>query len=379
MPLPYTFANLADAQMAWLDDNFAALGALTPIPCSVTGTNAVVLTQNADTPTVAAYANYAIFSGVCVSANTGAATAQLSTLGALPIYKDTQIGPVPLVGGEMYPGNILYLIYDSALDSGAGGFHLFTEPHGVTQPVVTSACRLVGSSNGSSVTATWTATELIAETAVGATAFKGYNLSLTFNGAGTGANGMDTGSVPTSAQLAIYAIFNPTTSTWATLGYAPGATAVAASVYPGAHMPSGYAYSALLWVGVTSGSAQIPRFYQTGNAVKVGPTQVLSAAAVAANTYYTLSLSTVVPYSALTCSGITAGTSTSVDTVLAIASNTSGSYVEYNIGGHSGTSLDGYSSAQPFGGLPLLTPQTIYWKSGNTTQTNVILIGDYYI
>lgn len=124
MALPITFAGLSAPLMVDLDDNFAALGALTAIPCTASGTNTIVLTPEANTPTISAYANYQPFSFIAPATNTGAATARFSGLASLSIYKDTASGPVALVGGEIVTGNAVSLIYDSALNSGAGGFHV---------------------------------------------------------------------------------------------------------------------------------------------------------------------------------------------------------------------------------------------------------------
>lgn len=124
MPLPNTFANLTTAQMVALDQNDAALGALGIIPCTVAGSDALVLTPNANTPTVPAYANYQQFSGIVTTNNTTAGTARIGSLAILPIYKDSPSGPIALTGGELVQNNMFTLQYDSALNSGGGGFHL---------------------------------------------------------------------------------------------------------------------------------------------------------------------------------------------------------------------------------------------------------------
>lgn len=123
MALPYLFANLTVATSTFLDANFAALGALTPIPCSVTGMNNLTLSPVFNAPSVIQYTNYMPF--VCGGTNnTGPATAQVGSLPALLIYKDSLAGPVELTGGEMVAGNLYVLLYDNALNSGNGGFHL---------------------------------------------------------------------------------------------------------------------------------------------------------------------------------------------------------------------------------------------------------------
>ena len=128
MPLPFIFANASTVTTPQLDANYAALGALTTIPCTVTGTNALTLTGLVNTPTVAAYTNYMAFSAVAVATNTSTTIARLGSLAALNVYKDSTTGPVSLSGGEIVVGNLITLIYDAALNSGAGGLHLQTGP-----------------------------------------------------------------------------------------------------------------------------------------------------------------------------------------------------------------------------------------------------------
>lgn len=129
MALPNTFANQTTPSMQELDQNFAAVGALTVLPCSVTGTNSINLTLLANTPSVAAYVNYMQFSGVFSGTSTGAMTARVGALPVLNVYKDTAAGPVLTAAGDGFVGNFFTLVYDRALNSGAGGFHLQTSIH----------------------------------------------------------------------------------------------------------------------------------------------------------------------------------------------------------------------------------------------------------
>ena len=133
MPLPTLFAALTAATGEELDANFAALGALTPIPCAVSGTNALVLTPASSAPTVSGYANYGAFIGIASAANTGSVTVAVGALPVLGAYKDTSAGPAALVAGDIETGNVIQFIYDTALAGGAGGFHLATpSPHATT-------------------------------------------------------------------------------------------------------------------------------------------------------------------------------------------------------------------------------------------------------
>lgn len=128
MALPTSFSNNTNPTGPELDGNFSAVGVLTTIPCAVTGTNTLVMTANANTPTISAYSNYLRVSGVAVATNTGATQARVGTLPLLNVYLDTPSGPVALVGNEIKINCAFTLMYDSALNSGAGGWHLFSTP-----------------------------------------------------------------------------------------------------------------------------------------------------------------------------------------------------------------------------------------------------------
>lgn len=142
--LPYSFSNNTAPTGPQLDADLAALGAIGVVPCTVSGTNTIALTQQANTPTVAGYANYMQFSGVAAATNTGAVTAAVVALGALSVYKDTILGPSALTGGEIVQNTALVLMYDSALNSGAGGFHLISPPSRAVRDLTTTASITLG-------------------------------------------------------------------------------------------------------------------------------------------------------------------------------------------------------------------------------------------
>lgn len=161
MALPNTFAAVTSATGAQLDANFNAVGKIGAIPCAVSGTNALTLTPTAGiTPTIAAYANYLQFSGIVVTTNTSAVTVQAGSLTALNGYKDSAAGPVALSGGELIAGNAFTAIYDSALNAGIGGFHIYTNTGfaggTITGNVVLSGSTLsvLGGAFGASLTST---------------------------------------------------------------------------------------------------------------------------------------------------------------------------------------------------------------------------------
>jgi hypothetical protein len=124
MALPFQFGSVTTLVTPQLDANYNALGALTPIPCTVAGTNAIVMTPQASTATVAAYSNYMQFTGIAVATNTTTVTVAVGALAALNGYKDVASGPVSLVNGDIAINSQIIAIYDSALNSGNGGFHI---------------------------------------------------------------------------------------------------------------------------------------------------------------------------------------------------------------------------------------------------------------
>jgi len=106
-----------------------------------------------------------------------------------------------------------------------------------------------------SASATFTADEIIVESALGGVSYQLSSFSKTINLATTGAGGMDTGSAPVSGFVALYAIYNPATAT-ANILAQDTSSIVAPEVYGGSNMPSGYTASALISVWGTNSSRQ---------------------------------------------------------------------------------------------------------------------------
>ena len=79
----------------------------------------------------------------------------------------------------------------------------------------------------------------------------GFDRSI--NLAAHGAGGMDTGSPPVSGFVSVYAIYNPADVAAALLG----TTASQSTIYAGADMPAGYTMSGLISIWPTDGSRQL--------------------------------------------------------------------------------------------------------------------------
>lgn len=126
MSLPWIFANLpsGNTPASTLDQNFAALGAISTIPCTAAGTNNIVLTPLAGAPSVAAYNQMQGYRFVATATSTAAANLQFQALASLPAYQPSVGGPVATNAGDLVLGQLYDAIYDTALNSGAGGFHI---------------------------------------------------------------------------------------------------------------------------------------------------------------------------------------------------------------------------------------------------------------
>ena len=227
----------------------------------------------------------------------------------------------------------------------------------------TGCCRdLAGTSAGLAATATWTVAELTAARAVGGLSVKGAALSLSFNGATLGANGMDSGAMPVSGSLYIYAIYNPVTRVWATLGTVAGN---GAPVYSGGAMPTGYSYSALIWAGVTNNAGQFTGFVQQGRMVAFPRTQILSGGTATVLT--AVGIGSVVPYNAKSVSGdFSSGSSTAMTASIASTSGGIGT-MYFNQG------ISGGSEGWPFPDLVIYVPQTIYYGITGSGTLNMAL------
>lgn len=217
-----------------------------------------------------------------------------------------------------------------------------------------------------SVSATFTADQIIVGSALNGFRYSLASYSETINLATTGAGGMDTGSAPTSGYVALYAIYNPTTSTASIL--ATNATSsVAPTIYGGANMPSGYTASALISVWPTNSSGQFILGNQQDRSFKRVSVNAFSTTSQA-STPTSVSISAVVPPNARTCGG---------SMILANSAGNAGCSCSFfgNANSVSGKTLltyiatSGGAATTPFEDLQLESPQTVYYTSNTNAGT----------
>ncbi len=216
-----------------------------------------------------------------------------------------------------------------------------------------------------SATATWTANEIVVETALGGTSQKLASYSQAVNLATTGAGGMDTGAAPASGFVSVYAIAKGD-GTKNIL--ACNATTSTAAIYGGANMPSGYTYSALIGIWPTNGSSQFVQGIQFGRSLSFVPVSILSSA-TAQTSYTSQSISAAVPTIAKTAT-VLIGSSIS-NRVGAVAGDSGGTGARYALENTGGAVLDSIGGTCP--DVPLITAQTVYWKTTNADGASITM------
>ncbi len=238
-------------------------------------------------------------------------------------------------------------------------------------PVVGAARNAAMTVAAASLTATFTADELIVEDAAGTYRINSFAKSI--NLATVGPGGMDSGAAPAAGFLAIYAIYNPTTKASALL--ARNATSVkVGDVYDGPNMPAGYTASALVSVWRTQ-AGKLVVGYQEGRRIHTSWGPLLNGT-TQQGTLTALSVAGYVPLNAKTLSGQLIGSP-------AVAGNLAMDVAATNdgVGGkYFNASLSAGANGQtPFSDLPLITPQTIYYiaTSSSASATFQVLASAY--
>ncbi|WP_334046125.1 hypothetical protein [Burkholderia cepacia] len=225
-----------------------------------------------------------------------------------------------------------------------------------------------------STSATFTADEVVVETALGGVAYKLDNFNQTINLATTGAGGTDTGSAPVSGFVALYAIYNPTTKARALL--ARNATsAVQPNVYGGGNMPAGYTASALVSVWQTTSGGLLNVGSQFDRVISTPGFTVLSTT-TQAGSYTSFSISGGVPPNAKTARGYQSITGNTASAGL--SSSIAGSASGIGAAGQAATMpTNSASVTTPFPHIPLVTPQTLYYLAAASSGTLTFVVGVY--
>jgi hypothetical protein len=211
-----------------------------------------------------------------------------------------------------------------------------------------------------SSTATFTADEVVVETALGGLRYCLSSVNKTINLGTVGAGGMDTGTAPVSGFVGLYAIYNPSTTASALL--AVNASALVGQVYGGANMPAGYTASALIAVLPTNASSQFLPVQLRDRKVSFAPRTAISTNTMAGSPT-ALSVSGSIPANAVSVGGII-GLSSST------TSNLSSSVSEdaVNTLGSVQLSINGLVLVNVFE-IGVTAAQIIYYQCANSAGT----------
>lgn len=352
-------------------------------------------TANALTATLSvapgSYTDWLLVTVRVAANNTGGTSLNVNGLGVVPVIGGAH---QPLQGGELVAGGFATFAYSTnyseaillestggAMQVGAATASQHAVQLGQVSGVVGTVRNLVMKVTAASASATLTADEIIAETALGGLRYCLAGFNKTINLATTGAGGMDTGTAPASGFVALYAIYNPTTSTAAMLATTVTAS-VAPNIYAAGHMPSGYTVSALVSVWGTNGSGNFSVGYQLDRRIWIPQTLAvtnMSSLTAAPGTLLGAGIS-MVPQNAKTVFGTmsTAPTSTGSSGVLQIAGNN-----VPNTGIGLQTVTAGFTGAtggvtDNFTDVPLIDVQTFYyacWGAAGTTNYTINISG----
>lgn len=221
-----------------------------------------------------------------------------------------------------------------------------------------------------SATATFSADELIVEDSVGRQ-YRVTSFSKVINLATTGAGGMDTGVVPATGFVALYAIYNPTTSTSALLAVDTTST-TAPEIYGGANMPAGFTASALVSIWrVASGKFIVGE--QRGRDISIIDVNAVTTTTTTSS-LTAISVASAIPKNAKSVAGWAGTQSTGPSTTQSIRIAGSVQIVGMRlIQVNSATAINA-----PYT-LPILTEQTIYYsnETSGTLVSAAIFINEY--
>lgn len=216
-----------------------------------------------------------------------------------------------------------------------------------------------------SASATFTADEIILESALGGLRYCLSNVSDTFNLT----TDMDTGSAPASGFVALYKLYNP--STGASLRRIVNATAaVLPEIYSGAAVPQGFTASALVGVVPTNAAGQFAPFNISGRTVSIPRRQSISTAVVSAG------------YSSVTIADIPKNAKW-IGGFLGVSNSTANASFGFWVGSDANGSGEtwcsgilpqpGVGSTTAFG-CAVVSPQTLFYtstSSGGTVSQNI--------
>lgn len=221
--------------------------------------------------------------------------------------------------------------------------------------------------------------QVITSTALNGTPYMQSSGNLTFNRNTVGVGGMDARTSPTNGWVTIYVVSNPSNSAVGLLGTAGNTTQT--TIYSGSNSAAGFTASSLVAIIPTDGTGNLSagmiysrRFWYKS------PTIVFNGATGSVN-LTAQSLSNVVPASAKTVSLIVGDTVNNALNFFVSGDSSGTGFRGVNVptGTMSPMSIAGLNlnPVATIIDVPIVIPQTIYWREVDTRTTNAMIALDY--
>lgn len=192
------------------------------------------------------------------------------------------------------------------------------------------------------------------------------------NIATTGAGGYDTGTPPANGFIAVYVIFgNSGTSILA----CNASTTSNGTVYSGANMPAGYAYSCIIGIWPTNGSAQFIVGSMRGRKINYAK-QTISTALAAQSSLSAVSISGSVPPSAISWSGYGGGNPGNASLIVAGDGAGTGEQIAIILSAGGGSSTyEGVGFGGNFTDVTIISPQITFYATDSSTAQALYITG----
>jgi hypothetical protein len=223
---------------------------------------------------------------------------------------------------------------------------------------------------------TFTADEVVVETALGGIAARLANYSGSLSLGATGAGGMDTGGAPAGGYINIYAIAGPA---GVSILAQNAATNGSPSIYGGAHLPSGYTQSALLAIWPTNSSGQLaPGLALDRHFDYQTPPKVMSGV-TGPSTLTSQSIAGGAPPAARTVDVTIATGSTTLNLIASVAGDATGtglrSSVGTNVAATKSWAIGSATTLVTFMAVPITSSQTVFWEEISGTTDSMYVLG----
>jgi hypothetical protein len=258
-------------------------------------------------------------------------------------------------------------VYNEALQVAPATASQHAPQMGQVAGVVGSVRNLKCTNSTVGTSLTFTADEVVIESALGGVRDLIASLNATVAAGTTGLGGLDTGT--TLAANTGYAIYAAKTSAGTVGVFAQVEPAGGApSVYGGANLPANVVKTALISVWMTNGSAQFIVGRQLDRKIWFVAQTAFSTNTQTGSisTFTSASIATIVPKTAKTISGNLSTNNTAASNMqMLLAADSTGmaaAPLSANLPGAGGSNV-------PFTNLPLGTPQTIVWSSVSSAGT----------